>query len=103
MKIKEKQIPLGSEKDIIKLKFYLHKGEVIRVSIALVCEINEAEECILRYDCSHGFLHKDLCYAKPARKEVIHENLNHIFVNNTISHLKKNFEKYKHYYKENYL
>jgi len=102
LKIKESRLELGSGKDLISVKIFLEKGKVIKVSISIVCEIQGKMECVLRYDCAHGFLHKDLCYKKPAKKETVDEELTGEFVEKAINHLKQNHEKYRELYMKNY-
>ncbi|MCR4335234.1 MAG: hypothetical protein NUV57_01720, partial [archaeon] len=102
LRVKESQEELGSGMCRIIARIFLEKGRAIKTSVSLVCEINGKQKCVLRYDCAHGFLHKDLCYKRPPEKEVIQEELSGEFVWKTINYLRKNHEKYKKYYERNY-
>ena len=102
LEVKEELMALGNGEAFIRSKIFLINGKVARVSIVLLFEFNGKMECVLRYDCSHGFLHRDLCYKKPPVKERVDEILDGGFVEKVKKDLMKNWRKYLGFYGENH-
>ena len=80
----------------------MEKGEIKNFSVSYVSEIAGKAASIMRYDCAHGFLHKDICYKKPMVKEKVIRELNGELVNEIQKEIEGNWRKYKEWYIKNY-
>jgi hypothetical protein len=61
MNRKEFFVLLGNKMcDRIRFRFEVDKGEIVDLVIQYECLINEKWEAIVRYDCAHGFFHRDI-------------------------------------------
>lgn len=68
MKVVERFIDLG-ERDGIHTKLVIDHGVVIDFVVVQISEISGEAHQLVRYDCSHGYVHKDCLYARDGRKE----------------------------------
>ena len=63
------QIYLEFPDDILLLRAEKDKGGVVDFKVMYYIMIDGKEHQIIRYDCSHGFAHKDILYTNPPVKE----------------------------------
>jgi hypothetical protein len=98
---KEFYIYLGFHfKDRIRLRFKKDKGQIIDLFIQYEAEINEKWVAIVRYDCSHGFFHRDILYPNGEKEKKVIEvpDLKYGF-----TFAKQDLEDRWEWYKEQYL
>jgi hypothetical protein len=63
MNNKEFYIYLGTHfKDRIRLRFEKDKGKILDLVMQYETIVNEKWVAIVRYDCAHGFFHRDLLH-----------------------------------------
>ena len=63
MNEKEFYIYLGNlYSDRIRLRFFKDKGEISTLALQYEALINDKWFSIVRYDCAHGFFHRDLLH-----------------------------------------
>ncbi|MBN2517299.1 MAG: hypothetical protein JXB14_00480 [Candidatus Altiarchaeota archaeon] len=68
MKIAQKTEIL-SETDTIYREFKVERGVIMGFVVVQIAFIDGERHQIVRYDCSHGYAHKDCLYERKARKE----------------------------------
>jgi hypothetical protein len=98
---KEFYIYLGTHfKDRIRLRFEKDKGQILDLIIQYETIINKKWVPIVRYDCSHGFFHRDLLHPNgdTEKKEIDIPNLKYGF-----TFAKQDLEDKWEWYKEQYL
>lgn len=84
MKVNEKEffIYLGNGfKDRMRLRFDKEKGEIIDLVLQYESMINDKWVAIVRYDCAHGFFHRDLLHPNGDKEKKVIDvpNLKHGF------------------------
>jgi hypothetical protein len=70
MKVIEKTDALD-EHDFLHTKFIVDHGNIIGFAVIQIALIKGDKHQIVRYDCSHGYAHKDCSYEKAMRKEAL--------------------------------
>ena len=60
--------PLSLE-DELMVEIEIEKAKVVDFKVMYNTIIEGKERQVVRYDCSHGYAHKDILYQKPKRKE----------------------------------
>jgi len=98
---KEFFIFLGNRlKDRIRLRFQTDKGEVIDLVLQYEAMINDEWFPIVRYDCAHGFFHRDLLHPNgdKEKKALDVPNLKFAF-----TFARQDIEDKWEWYKEQYL
>lgn len=60
--------PLSLE-DELMVEIEIEKAKVVDFKVMYNTIIAGKEHQVVRYDCSHGYAHKDILYQKPKRKE----------------------------------
>jgi hypothetical protein len=98
---KEFYIYLGTHfKDRIRLQFKKDKGQILDLIIQYETIINKKWVAIVRYDCSHGFFHRDLLHPNgdKEKKEINIPNLKYGF-----TFAKQDLEDKWEWYREQYL
>ncbi len=55
--------------DRLRIKIGMEKGKVRDIVVQLESKIKEKWHPIVRYDCSHGFFHRDLLNPKGEKKK----------------------------------
>lgn len=101
MNEKEFFIYLGNRlKDRIRLRFQTDKGEVIDLVLQYEAMINDEWFPIVRYDCAHGFFHRDLLHPNgdKEKKALDVPNLKFAF-----TFARQDIEDKWEWYKEQYL
>jgi len=98
---KEFFIYLGNlYRDRIRLRFRKDKGEIVDVVIQYETMIDEKWLAIVRYDCAHGFFHRDLIHPNGDKEKKMIEtpDLKYAF-----SFAKQDLEDKWEWYKEQFL
>jgi len=77
MKCKEfVKIISPNREDRLRIKMKTNKGELINIVVQYEAKIGEKWHDIVRYDCSHGFFHRDIMFPKTKEKQPLRiENL----------------------------
>lgn len=68
---KIEKIDLLSEQDLIYSTLAVERGKIIGFAVIQIAIIDEQRHQIARYDCAHGYAHKDCLYEKRLRKEIL--------------------------------
>lgn len=55
--------------DRLRIRIDTEKGTVIRIMVQYESFIEQKWREIVRYDCSHGFLHRDIIFPKKVEKQ----------------------------------
>jgi len=84
-----------SEDDLIEVKFTKHKNRFESIVVVYCSKIGGEVHEIVRYDCAHGFFHKDLLYEKKPRKELICEGLSGELIRRIINEILCNWRELK--------
>ena len=101
MNEKEFYIYLGNlYRDRIRLHFITDKGEIIDLVLQYETIIHEKWVAIVRYDCAHGFFHRDMMYPNGDKEKKIIEVPSLKFA---VTFAKQDMEDKWEWYKENYL
>ncbi len=89
-----------NEEERLRMEFVTDKGKVKDLVVQYESLLNNEWIAIVRYDCSHGFFHRDTMKRNGSRrkKEIRVSNLNEA-LNYALADIKINWESYK----ENYL
>ncbi|MEP7170499.1 MAG: hypothetical protein ABI855_14110 [Bacteroidota bacterium] len=59
------------ENEKLRIKISTEKGKVTDVVIQYESFLNEKWTPIIRYDCAHGFFHRDVIFQKEKEKQAI--------------------------------
>ena len=101
MKEKEFYIYLGTQSlDRIRLIFETEKGEITDLIIQYEAIIHEKWEAIVRYDCAHGFFHRDLMYPNGEKIKKLIDMPN---LKSALSYARQDIEDRWEWYKERYI
>ncbi len=101
MNEKEFFIYLGSKlNDRIRFRFKKEKGEIVDLVAQFETIINEKWIPIVRYDCAHGFFHRDVMHPNGDKEKKLIDvpDLNFAF-----SYARQDLEDKWEWYKEQYL
>ena len=101
MNEKEFYIYLGNHfNGRIRLRFSINKGEITDLVLQYEAMIEEKWFAIVRYDCAHGFFHRDLLHPNGDKEKKIIDvpNLKYAF-----TFAKQDLEDKWEWYKEQYL
>lgn len=88
-----------NEEERLRMEFVTDKGKVKDLVVQYESLLNNEWIAIVRYDCSHGFFHRDTMKKNGVRrkKEVKVSNLNEA-LNYALADIKINWESYKDNY-----
>ena len=101
MNEKEFLIFLGDNlADRIRVKFSKEKGEIIDLIIQYEALIREKWHTIVRYDCEHGFFHRDRLTPKGEKEKKVIEMPD---LNTAFAYARQDIEDRWEWYKEQYL
>ncbi len=57
------------ENERMRLKIKTHKGKVIDIVVQYETKIGERWKPIVRYDCAHGFFHRDIIFQSGEKEK----------------------------------
>ncbi|MDP2338830.1 MAG: hypothetical protein Q8N05_20750 [Bacteroidota bacterium] len=101
MNEKEFFIYLGNRfNDRIRLRFEKDKGEILDLVIQYEALMSDKWVAIVRYDCAHGFFHRDLLHPNGDKEKKVLDVPNLKFA---FSFAKQDLEDKWEWYKEQYL
>jgi len=55
--------------DRLRVKINIEKGKVVDIVVQYEARFNEEWHQIVRYDCSHGFLHRDVMFPNGKKEK----------------------------------
>ena len=87
-------------KDRIRLRFEKDKGQILDLVLQYETIINKKWVVIVRYDCAHGFFHRDLLYPNGDKEKKVIDIPD---LKYGISFAKQDLEDKWEWYKEQYL
>jgi hypothetical protein len=90
------------EKDLEKLRIRIHtnKGQVLDVVVQYESLINRKWTPIIRYDCAHGFFHRDELYSKGLKEKQV---ISITSLKDAVSYAEQDIKDRWEFYKERYL
>jgi hypothetical protein len=101
MNEKEFFIYLGNNlTDRLRFQMSKEKGAIIDLVIQYETIINEQWQPIVRYDCTHGFFHRDLLKPNGDKEKKVIEISD---LNTAFTYAKQDIEDRWHWYKEQYI
>ena len=56
--------------DRLRLRIETEKGKVVNMVVQYEAKFGEEWHPIVRYDCSHGFLHRDVMFPGARRRSI---------------------------------
>jgi hypothetical protein len=59
----------GEGEEKLRIKFHTEKGKVLDVVIQYETLLNNIWTPLVRYDCSHGFFHRDVLYHDSTKEK----------------------------------
>jgi len=62
--------PLSLDDELV-VEMEVEKSKIVDFKVMYNTIIEGKEHQIVRYDCAHGYAHKDILYEKPKRKETM--------------------------------
>ena len=88
------------ENERVRMKIKTDKGRIIDMVIQYETKIKEAWNPIVRYDCSHGFFHRDIIFpgGDKEKKAIAITNLE-----TALSYAEQDIKDRWEFYKEKYL
>ena len=92
------EIWLEYETDVILAYMSKVHAEDMRFRLIYCTVIDGKKHQVVRYDCCHGFPHKDICYTTPNRKEKMPKLPNDKLIEMAMHDLKTNYQAYKQKY-----
>jgi hypothetical protein len=92
-----------SDEDEIFIRMELSHGMIMGFAVVQVSEINGAEHQIVRYDCSHGYAHKDCLYEARNRKEELPDKPLDELCNEAIGEIRREWKNYRSRFMRNRL
>ena len=101
MRVKKFYLRLSSE-DAVLARLKKDKNMLKDVLIVYFARINDEVRQIFRVDCAHGFLHRDLLFLRPPKKELIEAPLSGKLVSGILEELKLNWKEYRKKFIRNY-
>jgi hypothetical protein len=86
-----------THRDRVRVQFYTEKGQVAVIHvIQYEARFNDEWVPVARYDCAHGFFHRDICHADGRQdKEALFFNSLADALNYAVRDIKENWEQYR--------
>jgi hypothetical protein len=81
--------------DEIRINLLVEAGMVTDFQVIYLTMLNGHMHQVLRYDCAHGFPHKDVLFTKPKRKVRIQSNDYKRIIDDAICDIRENWREYK--------
>lgn len=89
-----------NELERLRLRIKTDKGEVIDIVVQYETLLNEKWTPIVRYDCAHGFFHRDLLYPKDEKEK---QTININSLDDALNYAEQDIKDRWEFYKERYL
>ena len=95
------QIYLDADgREQLRIRFYTDKGKVLDIVVQYQSFINNNWEPIVRYDCSHGFFHRDVLYPNGEKEK---HTINITNLEDGLNYAEQDIKDRWEFYKERYL
>ncbi len=88
----------GTEK--LRIRFHTDKGKVLDVVVQYESFIHNKWVPIIRYDCSHGFFHRDVLYPGAEKEK---QTINIMNLEDALNYAEQDIKDRSESYKERYL
>ena len=88
------------ENEKLRIRIRTQKGKVIDIVVQYESLINELWTPIVRYDCAHGFFHRDLLYPKNEKEK---QSISITSLENALNYAEQDIKDRWEFYKERYL
>jgi len=92
------EIWLEYETDVILVYMSGDKAAGVKFRLIYCTVIDGEKHQVVRYDCRHGFPHRDICYTIPNQKEEMPKLPNDKLIGIAMHDLKTNYQAYKQKY-----
>lgn len=89
-----------NELERLRLRIKTDKGKVIDIVVQYETLLNEKWTPIVRYDCAHGFFHRDLLYPKDEKEK---QTININSLDDALNYAEQDIKDRWEFYKERYL
>lgn len=86
--------------DRLRIRIVTEKGQVINIMVQYEAHITGAWREIVRYDCSHGFLHRDVIMPKGRTEK---QPLSIANLNDALQYAEQDIKDRWQWYKEKYI
>ena len=90
----------ATELEKLRLRIKTHNGKVVDIVVQYESFINGKWTPIVRYDCAHGFFHRDLLYPKEQKEK---QSINITSLENALNYAEQDIKDRWGFYKERYL
>jgi|GEM_PF-866802 len=91
-----------SRSDSVYTKLTVDHGVIVEFAVVQIADINGQTHQIVRYDCSHGYAHKDCLYTRAQRKERLPERPFDELFRMAIKEVEKEWQRNKSLYMRNW-
>jgi len=102
MKLVETTERLGDE-DVLYTKMELSHGALLSFTVVQISQMGEERYQIVRYDCAHGYAHKDCLYEPARRKEELPDRPLDELCNGAREEIKREWKNYRSRFMRNRL
>ena len=88
------------ELEKLRIRFHTDKGSVLDIVVQYESVINNKWVPIVRYDCAHGFFHRDVLYPGGQKEK---QSINITNLENALNYAEQDIKDRWEFYKERYL
>lgn len=83
----------------LRIRFHTNKGKVLDVVVQYESLVNNKWVSIVRYDCSHGFFHRDVLYPNDEKEK---QSINISNLEDGLNYAEQDIKDRWEFYKERY-
>ncbi len=94
---REYRYPLSLEDELV-VEMEIERSEIVDFKVMYNTIVEGKEHQVVRYDCAHGYAHKDVLYEKPKKKEIMADIEYGELLDIARDDIEKNWEQYKRKY-----
>lgn len=94
---REYRYPLSLEDELV-VEMEIERSNIVDFKVMYNTIIKGKEHQVVRYDCAHGYAHKDILYEKPKRKEIMADIEYDELLDIAKDDIERNWEQYKKKY-----
>lgn len=88
------------EHERLRIKIHVEKGKLIDVVVQYESFLNDKWQPIIRYDCSHGFFHRDVMKANGEKEKQVIAITN---LKDALSYAEQDIKDRREFYKERFI
>ena len=92
------EICLSHETDYIRINLIKEGGRIVDFQVVYYTVIGGKNHQVVRYDCCHGYPHRDSLYTNPPKKEELPKRPLNELVKDAVYEIKGGWETYKRKY-----